>query len=111
MPRPATPHPSAITGPPVQDRPSAKRRSRGVGGMRRPYDPPERSGPRSRWYLTTRTRFFVAFATATTWLGLSVWISLPWIYDLAAHITVVPAVVVISLIAFVPGHLIAFLGA
>jgi biofilm PGA synthesis N-glycosyltransferase PgaC len=80
--------------------------------MQRPYDVPS-PGPRRHraWYLTTRARFLVAFMAATAWMGFSVWISLPWIHDLAQVISLVPAVAVIALIAFLPGHLIAFLAA
>jgi biofilm PGA synthesis N-glycosyltransferase PgaC len=65
--------------------------------------------PYRRWYLTTRARFVLAFAVATAWMGLSLWLSLPWVRQLADHITIGPAVLVVVLVALVPGHLVAFL--
>jgi biofilm PGA synthesis N-glycosyltransferase PgaC len=69
------------------------------------------AGPRpyKRWHLATYHRFVIAFAAATCWMGFSLWLSLPWLHGLASEITVVPAVVVIALVALIPGHLVAFL--
>ncbi|HEV2825649.1 MAG TPA: glycosyltransferase [Actinomycetota bacterium] len=54
-------------------------------------------------------KFVVAQALAAAWLGVSVWLSLPWLRELAAAITTVPAILVVSLIAYLPGWLVAFL--
>jgi biofilm PGA synthesis N-glycosyltransferase PgaC len=67
--------------------------------------------PFRRWYLTTHHRFVIAFTFATLWMGVSLWISLPWIRELGKHIGLIPAVVVVTLVALVPGHLVAFLAA
>jgi hypothetical protein len=50
-----------------------------------------------------------AQALALGWLALSVWLSLPWVRELAAAVTVVPAVLVVCLVAYLPGWLVAFL--
>jgi biofilm PGA synthesis N-glycosyltransferase PgaC len=64
---------------------------------------------RRRQYVSVTAKFMVAQALAAGWVGLSVWLSLPWVEELAAAITIVPAVVVIGLIAYLPGWLVAFL--
>jgi poly-beta-1,6-N-acetyl-D-glucosamine synthase len=64
---------------------------------------------RQRLYVSVTMKFVVAQALAAAWLGVSVWLSLPWLRELAAAITTVPAILVISLIAYLPGWLVAFL--
>jgi biofilm PGA synthesis N-glycosyltransferase PgaC len=64
---------------------------------------------RRRAYVSVTAKFVVAQALAAGWLGLSVWLSLPWLRELAAAITIVPAVVAVCLIAYLPGWLVAFL--
>jgi poly-beta-1,6-N-acetyl-D-glucosamine synthase len=54
-------------------------------------------------------KFLAAQVLAAAWLGLSIWLSLPWVRELAAAITVVPAILVVSLVAYLPGWLVAFL--
>ena len=93
--------------PPAQAVPAAS-----PGGMHVSYAPAEPAVRRWRsLYLSTGQKFAVACLVAAAWVGLSAWISLPWIGDLARHVTVVPAVVLVSLLAFVPGFLVAFLAA
>ena len=64
---------------------------------------------RRRLYVSVTAKFVVAQALAAGWLGVSVWLSLPWVRELAAGITIVPAVLVVSLVAYLPGWLVAFL--
>ena len=54
-------------------------------------------------------KFAVAQALALSWLGMSVSLSLPWVGELASAITVLPAILVVLLIAYLPGWLVAFL--
>ena len=82
------------------------------GGMHRSYAPA--SLVTRRWravYLSPITKFALACTFAAAWVGVSIWISLPWIHDLARHISIVPAAVLVTLFAFLPGYLIAFLTA
>ena len=51
----------------------------------------------------------VAQVSALGWLGLSVLLSLPWVRELATTITVVPAILVVGFVAYLPGWLVAFL--
>jgi len=55
------------------------------------------------------SKFVIAQVLAVGWLGASVWLSLPWVRELAAAIAIVPAILVVSLIAYLPGWLVAFL--
>ena len=82
----------------------AGRRSTASGGPA--ASPPQ---ARRRLYVSVTMRFVVTEALAAAWLGVSVWLSLPWLRELAAAITTVPAILVVSLIAYLPGWLVAFL--
>jgi biofilm PGA synthesis N-glycosyltransferase PgaC len=64
---------------------------------------------RRRLYASVTMKFLVAQALAVGWLGASIWLSLPWVRELAAAITIVPAILVVSLIAYLPGWLVAFM--
>jgi poly-beta-1,6-N-acetyl-D-glucosamine synthase len=69
-------------------------------------------GPaRRRLYVSVTVKFVVVQVLAVGWLGVSVWLSLPWVQELAATITTVPAVLVVCLVAYLPGWLVAFLAA
>lgn len=45
------------------------------------------------------------------WLSFSVWLSLPWIRDLSEVTGAVPTVIVITVVAYLPGGVVAFLAA
>jgi biofilm PGA synthesis N-glycosyltransferase PgaC len=64
---------------------------------------------RRRLYVSVTVKFVVAQLLAVGWLGVSVWLSLPWVRELAAATTIAPAVLVVSLVAYLPGWLVAFL--
>lgn len=53
-------------------------------------------------------RFAVATLIAASWLGLSLWLALPWIDELANHIGRLPAWLIIAGIALAPGFMNAF---
>ena len=60
-------------------------------------------------YWSTGEKFIFASTVALCWLGFSIWVSLPWVSDAAKVFTLFPALIVISLLAYIPGLLIAFL--
>jgi poly-beta-1,6-N-acetyl-D-glucosamine synthase len=64
---------------------------------------------RRRLYVPVAVKFLAAQALAVGWLGVSIWLSLPWVRELADAITIVPAIVIICLVAYLPGWLVAFL--
>ena len=65
--------------------------------------------PPPRRYLSVGWKFAIAVATASMWTGASIWISAPWVSGLATHVTIVPAILIVSLLAFLPGFVVAFL--
>ncbi len=60
-------------------------------------------------YVPVRTKFLVALAVAIVWTALSVWLSQPWLRDLAGVTGWPLAIFVITFIAYVPGFMNAFL--
>lgn len=95
----------ARTSAPQRRAPSAK------GGMQRRYVPRHEPVRQRRFYLSTTAKFWIALTIANLWTALSVWVSLSWIGELAVHVTLVPAIITVTLLAFVPGHLVSFLAA
>ena len=61
--------------------------------------------------MPVSAKFVVAVVAALAWLGAAVALSIPWQHQLSQHIGVVGAWVVIALLAFLPGFLVAFLAA
>lgn len=78
------------------------------GGMQRSYRADGEEAQR-RFYVSVRTKFLVAGAIAACWVAFSVWLAIPWIVDTAAYLGWIASVILITLIAFVPGGLVAFL--
>src|SRR5688572_4154959 len=64
---------------------------------------------RRRFYVPLRFKFFLTLAFALTWMGVSIWLSLPWLRELGAVFGPVLALVSIAFIAYVPGFMNAFL--
>ncbi|MCK7501394.1 MAG: glycosyltransferase [Comamonadaceae bacterium] len=74
------------------------------------HDPaPARAARRDGFYVPVRVKFGGAIAVAALWTLLSAWIALPWVDELARHVGVVAAWLVIGGIAVVPGFMNAFL--
>lgn len=61
------------------------------------------------YYLPLRLKFALAIAIASAWTGLSVWLSLHWLEDLASVTGFAFAAIVITFLAYVPGFMNAFL--
>jgi biofilm PGA synthesis N-glycosyltransferase PgaC len=60
-------------------------------------------------YLPVASKFVVALAVAIAWTALSVWLSQPWLHDLADVVGWTLAILVIAFIAYVPGFMNTFL--
>ncbi len=82
---------------------------RATGGMQRSYRVDEPATDPERFYVRVRTKFLVAASIATVWLAFSVFVARPWMADMAGAISWPATVVLVTLIAFVPGWLVAFL--
>jgi len=66
---------------------------------------------RRRFYLPVTAKFVLALVFAAAWLTFSVWLSLPWLRDLGADVTLPLAVVVVALVAYIPGLIMSFMAA
>lgn len=67
--------------------------------------PTERSG----LYVPIWVKFVVSQSFALAWVTFSIWLSLPWLHDLAGVVTWPAALAMITFVAYVPGYLIALL--
>lgn len=109
---PDAPHPAGAGAAPTREtsrpRPSLAPPP-GAGGMQRSYLPDGTEAPARRFYVSVGAKFAFATALAAAWLGFSVWLALPWLRDTEQAMGLVPALLIVSLLAFVPGALVAFL--
>jgi biofilm PGA synthesis N-glycosyltransferase PgaC len=78
------------------------------GGMHRPYRPGADEVP-SRRYIQVRSKFVLAWSVAALWVAFSVWVALPWVHDTTLVLGLVPTLVLVTLLAFIPGAMVAFL--
>ena len=62
-----------------------------------------------RLYLSVAAKFTVAMACTAVWVGLSAWISAGWVSGLAPVTGAVLAWVIVILVAYLPGAIVAFL--
>lgn len=60
-------------------------------------------------YIPISVKFTTACTIATAWLVICYWLSIPWITDLAAYVTIAPAYFIVCSIALFPGFMYAFL--
>jgi len=70
---------------------------------------PAAAAKRKRLYLTVPQKFSVAVTIALAWTALSVWLSSPWLNDLAELTNWPFAIIAIGFIAYVPGFMNAFM--
>lgn len=64
---------------------------------------------KARIYLPVWVKFLLAQSFALAWVGMSVWLSLPWLRDLADLVSFPAALGMITFVAYVPGYLVALL--
>lgn len=60
-------------------------------------------------YLPVPAKFVLALLIALIWIGLSIWLSLPWLNDLGELFGTVLAALIVAFIAYAPGFMNAFL--
>ncbi|NKB47624.1 MAG: glycosyltransferase [Legionellales bacterium] len=60
-------------------------------------------------WISVRQKFIFASVVAILWSSFCIWLSIPWIQDLATVVTIVPAVLAIMFIALVPSFMYMFL--
>lgn len=61
--------------------------------------------PRKRYYVPVKLKFLIATSVAVLWLLLSLYLAQPWLEDLSLVVGRVPAILIIALIALIPGFL------
>lgn len=59
-------------------------------------------------YYSVHTKFALAQIISLTWVTLSVILSIPWLKELGSKIGFIPALIIITFVAYVPGYLISF---
>lgn len=69
----------------------------------------EAPAPSRQIYRRASIRFTIAFLFAAAWTVFSIWVSLPWLADLAALSHPLAALFALTFIAYVPGFMNAFL--
>lgn len=84
-------------------------RSTARGDVRSPDEAVDPGGPGPRRpYHTIPVKFAAICALAFGWMGLSIWLSRPWLQDLSAATNPMFALIAITFIAYVPGFMNAF---
>jgi biofilm PGA synthesis N-glycosyltransferase PgaC len=73
-----------------------------------PARPPLEPAPR-RFDLPIGLKFVLAIAFAALWTAGSVWLSLPWVLDLSRAFGAPAALVIVGLVAYLPGYIVAML--
>jgi poly-beta-1,6-N-acetyl-D-glucosamine synthase len=74
-----------------------------------PADAPPATAGHRRFYLSVTTKFGLAVTFAALWMGIAVWISLPWIADLTRAAGMPAAWIIVSLVAYLPGFVVALM--
>ncbi|MGH8869256.1 MAG: glycosyltransferase family 2 protein [Actinomycetes bacterium] len=64
---------------------------------------------RARFYVPVAVKLVIAVVVATLWVGVSVWISLPWVDELSDTVGPYAAWVVVVLVAYLPGFIVALM--
>ncbi|SDK76065.1 biofilm PGA synthesis N-glycosyltransferase PgaC [Cryobacterium psychrotolerans] len=62
-----------------------------------------------RFYLSVSVKFAIAVTFAGLWTGLAFWFSLPWIVDLSRDIGAPAAWIIVALVAYLPGYVVALM--
>jgi biofilm PGA synthesis N-glycosyltransferase PgaC len=65
--------------------------------------------PINKYYITVRAKFIICHILAALWAGFSIYLSIPWLYDLSNISSMFAALVIIAGIAYIPGYLNVFL--
>lgn len=62
-----------------------------------------------KFYISVKTKFFISLIVSLLWVGISIFLSLPWIRDLSNTTNIVVALIIILGLAYIPGFLNSFL--
>ncbi|ATW24033.1 glycosyltransferase family 2 protein [Candidatus Formimonas warabiya] len=61
------------------------------------------------FYIPVKTKFTISMIMALMWVMLSIYLSLPWMRELAFHIGLLFSILIIGGIAYIPGYMNAFM--
>ncbi|HZG71168.1 MAG TPA: glycosyltransferase [Chondromyces sp.] len=73
-----------------------------------PFRPPFKT-KMNRPYVHVRTKFWMSHVFSMGWMVFSIYLSLPWLKDLASIVSFPLAIMIIGGIAYIPGYMNAFL--
>ena len=59
-------------------------------------------------YIPIKVKFLIALMVSLSWMGLSIWLSIPWYWDLGLQIGFAASYFIITFIAIIPGFMNAF---
>ncbi|MEY2552572.1 MAG: hypothetical protein QOC57_432, partial [Ilumatobacteraceae bacterium] len=62
-----------------------------------------------RLYLSVTGKFALSVAFAIIWVGVSAWISMAWIDELTAAMNSFSAWLIVGLVAYIPGFIVALM--
>ncbi|WP_088043616.1 glycosyltransferase [Bacillus sp. EAC] len=62
-----------------------------------------------KYYLSVKQKFWISHSISFAWLVFSIYLSLPWLEDLADVVTMPVSIFIISGIAYIPGYMSSFL--
>lgn len=63
----------------------------------------------TQYYFTVQKKFWFSHTISFGWLIFSIYLSLPWLYDLSDVVSMPGAIFIISGIAYIPGYMSSFL--
>jgi biofilm PGA synthesis N-glycosyltransferase PgaC len=72
---------------------------------------PRSTEPRAprKLYISVAAKFAISAAVAAAWVTFAVWLSRPWLRDLSDVVGPVGAVLIVTLLAYVPGLIMSFM--
>lgn len=62
-----------------------------------------------KYYIPIQTKFWISHLFAVFWMGFSIYLSIPWLSDLAKVVSFPAALLIIGGISYLPGYMNAFL--
>ncbi|WP_343346402.1 glycosyltransferase [Sphingomicrobium sp. XHP0239] len=62
-----------------------------------------------RFYVPVPAKYLFALVVGLAWMVFSIWVSIPWMTDLASYVTWPVSIAILTLVAFAPGFMNAFL--
>jgi biofilm PGA synthesis N-glycosyltransferase PgaC len=60
-------------------------------------------------YVSVAVKFVISAAFAVLWTGAAIWLSLPWIHDLSRSAGTPAAWIIVALVAYLPGFIVALM--